>query len=170
MACLQSRDRRRRREDARLRRGVVDEGIRGEVLGGDPGLEAVHPPPDEAFVRGGHADGVVGTPIDVCHCAVFACGNARDDGWVVNVALVTAFADLLADAGFAVGVEAPGVDNAGGGDGERVVGAAADGGDGFAFQAELGGGQSVEFHAFDDAAAELVLLAGAPGVDGARGG
>jgi hypothetical protein len=161
------------REDAGFGCGVVDQGVGRERRGGDSGLETVHPAPDQACGGGCHAYTVVGAPVDVSDCAVFPGGNPWDDGRVVDIAfgaVVVVRSEGFADAGLAVGVQAPRVDDASGGHGEGVVGAAADGGDRFALEAELRGGQAVEFHPLDYAPAELVLLARAPGEDGAGGG
>lgn len=132
-------------------------------------MEAVHPAPDEAFVCVGDADGVVGAAFDVGH---FSVGSAREFGYkggMVNVALF-AVSDLFADAGLAVAIQAPRVDFSIFCDGERVVGAAADCYDLFAFESELLRCQAVEFHALDDATTKLILLTAAPGIDGAGGG
>ena len=69
---------------------------------------------------------------DVRDFSVGAGGEFWDQSWVVDVGFFTV-ADGFANAGFAVGVQAPGIDGAGFGYGEGVVGAAADCCDGFAF-------------------------------------
>ena len=159
---LDTRNRRRHGEDLRVPTRVTDEIINRERVELDADLEAIDAAPGEALLILGDGDAVELAAVDADDLALVLEGG--DDGGVENDGFVAAGAG--GDAGLAVVVEAPRVDFAVLVDGEGVGVAGGDVGHGFG-EAEFAGDEAVEFGALHDAAAELVLLARAPGEDGA---
>ena len=140
--------------------GIIDDGVRRHLGDGQAHLCAIEAAPDEARAVFGGGDGVVGAAFNLFDAGTSQGGDGggfEDDGVVV--------ASVVRDAGFAVVVEAPGPDAVALVDGEAVVLPGGDGDDLFGGEAEFAGDEAVEFGAFDDAAAELVLLPGPPGPD-----
>ena len=154
-------DRGRDFEDAGVVALVEDDvGVGVEGVERDAHLVAVDAAPGETGAVGGDGDGVVHAAFEADDVLVRERGDERgfqDDGVV--------FARAFRDPRFAVVVEAPAPDAAGLVDGEGVVGPGFDVGDFAAGQAEFARHEAVHAGAFDDASAELVLLAGAPGED-----
>ena len=158
------RNRRRHHEDPRRLGLVTDEGVVSEVSDIETGLAAIDAAPDEALAVGGDSEGVVGAASEGNDVLVGEAGDdsgLEDDGFVLaRVFFVARLAEV---------VEAPGPDLAGRVDGEGVVGAAVDVGDLVAREPELARHEAVHARALDHAAAQLVLLPGAPGGDVALG-
>lgn len=116
---LDARDGGGRLEDTRVVTLVEDDVGGGQRGDRDAGLEAVDAAPDQALAGGGDGDGVVSAAGDVGEGLAFEASDHRGgqhDGFVL--------ARAVADARFAVVVEAPGPDLAALVDGEGVVGPA----------------------------------------------
>lgn len=148
-------------QDARASPSILDDRIIGEGVDLQATLVTIHATPDQAFAVGGAGNGVVSATADLGDAPV---GERLDGDGVGDGGFIVA--GIVADAGCAETVQAPGVDRAVGVDGERVVVAGADVHNVLA-QAELARLQAVQLVALDDAAAELVLLTRTPREDAA---
>lgn len=148
-------------QDARASPGILDDRIIRDRVDLQATLVTIHATPNQAFAIGGAGNGVVSATADLGDAPV---GERLDGDGVGDGGFIVA--GIVADAGCAETVQAPGVDRAVGVDGERVVGAGADVHNVLA-QAELARLQAVQLVALDDAAAELVLLTRTPGEDAA---
>lgn len=146
-------------QDARASPGILDDRIIRERVDLQATLVTIHATPDQAFAIDGAGNGVVSATADLGDAPV---GERLDGDGVGDGGFIVT--GIVADAGCAETVQAPGVDRAVGVDGERVVGAGAYVHNVLA-QAELARLQAVQLVALDDAAAELVLLTRTPGED-----
>lgn len=165
MDRIQARNLSGHSEDLRVLPRVTDQIRLGERVELNPDLKAIDPAPGKAFPILGHGDAVKLPTIDAhdlpLPLQIGDRGRVKDDGLIA--------ARTLCDPRLAIVVQAPGVDSAVlvNGKGMRVT--CCDVGHCFG-EAEFAGDEAVELAALDDAAAELVLLAGAPGEDGAGTG